>query len=112
MSYSVYVIELDKEFGDSKKARDANPLRDPDKPYVYVGYTSKAPRERFKQHMSGKPGKKGYKLCSKVVYKYGIRLMPDLYEMYNPIYSKKEALKTEIELAVKLRKLGYTVWQN
>ena len=112
MSYNVYVIELDKEFGETKKAKDANPFRNPDKPYVYVGYTSKTPKERFKQHMSGMPGKKGYKLCSKVVYKYGIRLMPSLYAEYNPISSKKEAMKTEILLAESLRKRGYTVWQK
>ena len=112
MSYNVYVIELDKEFGESKKAKEANPYRNPDKPCVYVGYTSKTPKERFKQHMSGLPGKRGYRLCSRVVYKYGIRLRPRLYEKYNPIISKEEAMETEIQLAVKLRKHGYTVWQN
>ncbi|MFC1538974.1 GIY-YIG nuclease family protein [Candidatus Latescibacterota bacterium] len=112
MSYNVYVIELDKEFGETKKAKKANPFRNPDKPYVYVGYTSKIPMERFRQHMSGKPGKKGYKLFSRVVYKYGIRLLPDLYEKYNPIPSKAEAMKMEILLAESLRKQGYTVWQK
>ena len=112
MSYNVYVIELDKEFGETKKAKEANPFRNPDKPYVYVGYTSKTPEERFTQHMSGKRGEKGIKLSSKVVYKYGIRLIPGLYSEYNPISSKKEAMKTEIILAERLRKRGYTVWQK
>ncbi|MFC1651334.1 GIY-YIG nuclease family protein [Candidatus Latescibacterota bacterium] len=112
MSYNVYVIELDKEFGETKKAKEANPFRNPDRPYVYVGYTFKTPEERFKQHMSGKPGKKGYKLSSSVVYKYGIRLMPDLYAKYNPIRSKKDAMGMEIVLAESLRKRGYTVWQK
>ena len=106
MSYNVYVIELDKEFGTTKKAQNANPFRTPDKPCVYVGYTSKTPEKRFDQHMSGKPGKKGYKLCSRVVYMYGIRLLPDLYAKYNPIPSKKEAMKIEIMLAENLRKAG------
>ena len=112
MSYNVYVIELDKEFGETKKAKEANPFRNPDKPYVYVGYTSKTPKERFKQHMSGMRGKKGYKLCSRIVYKYGIRLVPSLYSEYNPISSSEEAMKTEILLAESLRKRGYTVWQK
>ncbi len=112
MSYNVYVIELDKEFSETKKAKEANPFRNPDKPYVYVGYTSKTPKERFKQHMSGMPGKKGIKLSSTVVYKYGIRLIPRLYAEYNPISSRKEAMKMEILLAESLRKRGYTVWQK
>ena len=112
MSYYIYVIELDREFGETKKAKEANPFRNPNKPYVYVGYTSKTPEERFKQHMLGKPGKRGYKLCSKIVYKYGIRLLPNLYEKYNPIRSKEDAMKTEILLAESLRKRGYTVWQK
>ena len=112
MSYNVYVIELDKEFGKTKKAKEANPFRNPDKPYVYVGYTSKTPKERFNQHMLGMRGKKGIKLSSTVVYKYGIRLMPSLYSKYNPINSRKEAMKIEILLAESLRKRGYTVWQK
>jgi len=112
MIYSVYVIELDEEFAETKKAKVANPYRNPDKPCVYVGYTSKTPEYRFNQHMSGSTGKKGYKLCSNVVYKYGIRLRPRLYEKYNPIPTKKDALEMEVFLAERLRKRGYTVWQK
>ncbi len=112
MSYSVYVIELDKEFADLRKAKEANPCRNPDRPCVYVGYTSKSPRARFKQHMFGKVGKKGYRLCSRVVYKYGIKLMPELYAYFNPILKKDDAMEVEILLAKILRKCGYTVWQN
>ena len=53
MAYHVYVIELDKGFADTRKARKANPNRNPDKPCVYVGYTSKTPEQRFEQHMTG-----------------------------------------------------------
>ncbi len=112
MSYHVYVIELDKEFCETAKAKNANPRRNPDKPAVYVGYTSKTPQERFKQHMSGKPGKKGYKLSSGVVYRYGIGLLPHLYEKYNPIRAKNDAMEMELYLADLLRNRGYTVWQN
>lgn len=112
MSYSVYVIELDKEFADLQKAKKVNPCRNPGKPCVYVGYTSKPPRTRFRQHMSGKVGKRGYKLCSRVVYKYGIKLLPELYAHFNPILLKNDAMEVEILLAEILRKSGYTVWQN
>jgi hypothetical protein len=112
MRYNVYVIELDQEFALSQKAKTANPMRDPGKPSVYVGYTSKTPRARFKQHMSGKPGKKGFKLCSRVVFKYGIKLMPELYQHLNPILTKDDAMEVEVLLARILRKCGYTVWQN
>lgn len=108
----MYVIELDKEFSGLGKAKEANPSREPGKPCVYVGYTSKTPRARFRQHMSGRPGKKGQRIHSTVVYKYGIRLMPELYEMYNPIRTKERAMEAEILLAKILRLSGYTVWQN
>ena len=111
MSYYVYVIELDKEFGSMKKAKEANPLRNPYKLCVYVGYSSKSPVERFKQHMSGARNKKG-PIYSKVVYKYGVRLRPRLYEKYNPISTQKQAMEAEVLLAERLRKRGYTVWHN
>lgn len=111
MSYSVYVIELDSEFAGTRKAKTANPLRDPDKPCVYVGYTSKNPEIRFKEHMRGARNEKG-PIYSKVVYKFGVRLRPRLYEQYNPIGTQEQALETEALLAERLRKRGYTVWQN
>ena len=111
MSYHVYVIELDKEFAESKRAIEANPLRNPDKPCVYVGYTSKTPEKRFKEHMSGARNKKG-PIYSKVVYKYGVCLRPGLYEKYNPISIQKQAMEAEVLLAERLRKRRYTVWQN
>ncbi len=38
--------------------------------------------------------------------------MPSLYVEYNPISSRKEAMKMEILLAESLKKRGYTVWQK
>lgn len=112
MKYHVYVIELDREFADLRKAVEANPDRDPSRPCVYVGYTSKTPRQRFKQHMSGKPGRRGRRTHSTVVYKYGIKLLPELYRMFNPIPSRERAMEAEVMLANLLRVCGYTVWQN
>lgn len=111
MSYCVYVIELDREFAGTRKARKANPHRDPNKPCVYVGYTSKIPETRFKEHMGGARNENG-PIYSKVVKEYGIRLRPRLYEKYNPIGTQEQAMGIEVLLAERLRKRGYTVWQN
>ena len=112
MAYNVYVIELDEEFAHTKKALEANPARDPRKPCVYVGYTSKSPKARFRQHMSGQPGKRGSRVHSSVVYRYGIRLLPEIYEKLNPLRTKEDAMEAEVQLANLLRICGYTVWQN
>ena len=112
MAYNVYVIELDNEFAQTKKALEANPARDPMKPCVYVGYTSKSPKARIRQHMSGKPGKRGSRVHSSIVYRFGIRLLPDLYAKLNPIRTKEDAMEAEVLLARLLRTCGYTVWQN
>jgi len=112
MAYCVYVIELDSEFGELRKAREANPSRNPTRPCVYVGYSAKTPKARFRQHMAGKPGRRGQKTHSSVVYRYGVRLLPELYEKFNPIASKEEAMEAEVLLAKLLRLAGYTVWQN
>ena len=111
VKYSVYVIELKKEFSLTKKAQEHNPRQEADKPCVYVGYTSKTPEQRFKQHMEGARNKRG-PLYSRVVFKYGIRLLPNEYERFNPIRTKEEAEKKEKELTEKLRRKGYTVWSN
>jgi len=57
--------------------------------------------ERFKNH------KNGHK-SSSWVHKYGIALMPALYEHLNPM-TYKEAVKMEGDLAEDLRRRGYTV---
>ena len=112
VQYYVYVIELDKAFARTKKAQRANPNQDLAKPCVYVGSTSKTPEERFEQHVKAARSRKGYRIHSSVVLNHGICLMPEEFEKYNPIKTKKEALKKEIELTLELRKKGYTVWSN
>ena len=46
---------------------------------LYVGMTSKSPKERFEQHKSGYRSKKGHKISSSIVEKYGLYLRPSLY---------------------------------
>jgi hypothetical protein len=112
MEYCVYVIELDKAFALTSRARKENPNANIDKPCIYVGYSSKKPEERFYVHMNGIRNKNGRPLFSRIVYKHGIRLRPRLYEKYNPIANKSEALEKEKELAEKYRRRGYTVWSR
>tara|TARA_B100001093_G_scaffold23025_1_gene20428 strand:- start:108 stop:449 length:342 start_codon:yes stop_codon:yes gene_type:complete len=110
-THSIYVIELHKLILKNKAFKNANPNYDESKPCVYIGMTSKTPEQRFSEHITGGRGKKGQKLYSTKVRKYGIRLKPRLYRSHNPM-TKKEAVDFEIEKARRLRKRGYGVWQN
>ncbi|GLR16171.1 hypothetical protein [Portibacter lacus] len=111
-SYHVYVIELSKKvWSESAKFRDANPQFNGVLECLYVGMTSRTPKERFEQHKSGYISKKGHKISSSLVQKYGLYLRPSLYEKYNPL-SRTEAIKMEKELALSLKKQRYAVWWN
>jgi hypothetical protein len=109
--YYVYVIELDKEFALTTKAREANPKQDLKKPCIYVGSSSKTPEERFREHIKGARNSRG-PLFSRVVYRYGKRLLPNEYRKYNPISTREEAQEMEKNLTEEYRKRGYTVWSN
>lgn len=111
-SYSVYVIELNRKvFSESYRFRHANPQYNGVLECLYVGMTSTTPKERFVQHKSGYKNKRGIKISSFVVEKYGLYLRPSLYRHLNPM-SKKEAAKMEKELALALRRKRYAVWWN
>ena len=79
---------------------------------LYVGMTSKTPKERFLQHKTGYRNKKGYKLSSNIVEKYGLYLRPSLYNHIEPMATRAEALKMEETLALELRRQRYAVWFN
>ena len=111
--YSVYVIELSKRvFTDNRRFRAANPQFNGVLQCLYVGMTSKTPEDRFKQHKTGYKNKKGHKLSSNIVEKYGMYLRPSLYNHINPIKTRAEALKMEAQLALELRRMRYAVWYN
>tara|TARA_R110001583_G_scaffold14943_1_gene61986 strand:- start:2461 stop:2811 length:351 start_codon:yes stop_codon:yes gene_type:complete len=111
--YRVYVIELSKRvFTDNYKFRAANPQFNGVLQCLYVGMTSKSPKERFDQHKNGFVNKKGHKLSSRIVEKYGMYLRPSLYNHIAPLYSRAEALKMEETLALELRRQRYAVWFN
>ncbi|NJN42962.1 MAG: ribose-5-phosphate isomerase [Flammeovirgaceae bacterium] len=112
--YCVYVIELSKRvFTESAKFRAANPQFNGVLECLYVGMTSKTPKERWEQHKTGYRNKKGYKLSSNIVEKYGTYLRPNLFNHLNekPM-TRVEALKAEEKLAWDLRRMGYAVWFN
>jgi len=112
VNYSVYVVELDKQvWTERKKFRDANPQFRGIKECLYVGMTSNTPKERFLKHKRGHKNKKGYKISSSYVEKYGKFLRPSLYNEINPL-TKSRAVEMERRLALQLKKQGYAVWWN
>lgn len=113
VQYRIYVVELSKRvFTENKKFREANPQFNGVLQCLYVGMTSKTPKERFLQHKSGYKNKKGYKISSNIVEKYGLYLRPSLYNHIDPIATRQEALKKEESLALELRRQRYAVWFN
>ena len=113
MKYRVYVIELSKRvFTENSKFRAANPQFNGVLECLYVGMTSKDPKERFEQHKKGLRSKKGHKLSSNIVRKYGSFLRPNLYNHIEPMATRAEALKMEEKLALELRRKRYAVWFN
>lgn len=111
--YSIYVIELSKKvFTENRKFREANPQFNGVLECLYVGMTSKTPKERFDQHKNGTLSKKGYNISSKIVQKYGLYLRGSLFNHVDPIKNKAQALKMEEQLALELRRKKYAVWFN
>ncbi len=111
--YRIYVVELSKRvFTENTKFRAANPQFNGVLQCLYVGMTSKTPKERFIQHKTGYRNKKGYKISSNIVEKYGLYLRPSLYNHLDPIATRQEALKMEETLSLELRRQRYAVWYN
>ena len=99
--HNVYVVLLRDAVAKHPSILRLNPKRDPLKACVYVGMTGIPVDHRFENH------KNGYK-SAWVVRKYGVRLMPELYEHLNPM-PFEAAVQMELELAEDLRAAGYTV---
>ena len=87
--HSVYVVYLRNPKGDGKAG-------------YYVGMTGLTPEQRLANHLSGIK-------AARVVTKYGVRLVPTLYEHLNPL-TYADALRLEGELAASLRKRGFQVF--
>ena len=99
--HHVYVVLLAPEAAKERRILKANPNRDRTKPCVYVGMSGLEPEERFQNH------KNGIK-AARVVQRYGVRLLSELYECFNPM-PFAAAAQMERELAEDLRNQGYTV---
>jgi len=101
--YHVYVIELSKDVLYEGRFTKANPGYIAGKPCVYVGMTGLDPDVRFDKHKAGIQS-------NRFVKQFGLRLLPDLYELYNPM-AYEAARDLEVELAIDFREAGYGVWQ-
>lgn len=102
--YHVYVVQLSKDVRYEPRFKRANADYDARKPCVYVGMTGLDPDVRFDKHKAGIQANKYVRL-------YGERLLPELYEVYNPM-PYEAARDMEVELAIGLREEGYGVWQG
>ena len=101
--YHVYVIELSKDVLFEARFRRANPAYITGKPCMYVGMTGLDPDVRFDKHKAGIQS-------NRYVKEFGLRLLPELYDLYNPL-SYAHARDLEVELAIDFREAGYGVWQ-
>ena len=101
--YHVYVVELSDRVWNVARFRRANPQWRLGKPFVYVGMTGLDPDLRFDRHKAGIQ-------ANGFVRDYGLRLLPQLYERYNPM-PYEAARGMEVELGIALRHAGYGVWQ-
>ena len=99
--HHVYVVLLDSAAAKDRKILAANPNRDAGKPCVYVGMTGLQPEERFWNHKNGEK-------AARIVQRFGVRLLPELFAHLNPM-PFDAAAQMEKELAEDLRAQGYTV---
>jgi len=102
-AHRVYVVLLSDQVWEERRFRDANPDYRHRRPCVYVGMTGLDPDLRFDRHKAGIQ-------ANRFVFRYGMRLLPELYEVYNPM-PYQAAREMEVEVAIGLREQGYAVWQ-
>ncbi len=112
--YYIYVGQLSKEFVRSSKAKKKNNNINPKYDFgLYVGYSSKPPRERWDQHLKKAKSKKGIKIFSKVAAKWGENYIHwKKFQKYNPVKSISKAKALERKIAIKYRDKGYAVWSD
>lgn len=101
--HHVYVIELSKDVLLEPRFRKNNPKYIDGNPCVYVGMTGLDPDVRFDKHKAGIQ-------ANSYAQKHGLRLLPDLYEAFNPM-SYTDAVDKEIEVGIDLRSAGFGMWQ-
>ncbi len=104
LSHNVYVVELDPRVLRFRAFRARNPGHRKGMPCVYVGMTGLPPGERFQNHKAGVK-------ANRFVRDFGIGLLPELYECFNPM-PFEAAQEMEEGLAADLRAKGFAVWQG
>ena len=102
--HSVYVVLLSPTVRKNRHFAAKNPRMRPGMPCVYVGLTGLTPDERFANHRDGHKS-------ARFAGSKGVRLVPELYERFNPMPFAVGAA-FEPYLAGALRRAGYGVWQN
>jgi len=101
--YHVYVVELSNDVLFNARFMRSNPDYQLGKPCVYVGMTGLDPDVRFDKHKAGIQ-------ANRYVQKFGQRLLPEIYALYNPL-TYEDARSLEVELGIDLREGGFGVWQ-
>ena len=104
LRFYVYVVLLSEEVRLHRKFTNANPQYERGSACVYVGMTGLDPDTRFDKHKAGIKANTYVKL-------YGERLMPELVADLKQPMSYADAKYMEVDVAIKLRELGYAVWQ-
>lgn len=97
------VIELHPDLLLEPRFRKCNPGHVDGQPCVYVGMTGLEPDVRFDKHKAGIQ-------ANAHVQQYGLRLLPDLYEGFNPM-RHEDAAEREAAVGTDLRSAGFAVWQ-
>lgn len=102
--YYIYVIRLNKEVVNRKSFMAANPDYVQGQPCVYVGMTGLDPDTRFDKHKAGIK-------ANRFARDYGENLMPEIVDDLVQPMSYEDAKYLEVDTAIRLRKLGFAVWQ-
>ena len=71
--------------------------------WIDLEMTGLDPDVRFDKHMAGIQ-------ANRYVLRHGLRLLPDLFDAFNPMTRAQAQLK-EVEIAIDLRSAGFGVWQ-
>ena len=102
--HHVYVVLLNAQVLTRPRFQKANPGYKSGMPCVYVGMTGLDPDARFDKHKAGIQSNAFVRL-------YGERLMPELVDDLRQPMSYDDAQYMEVDVAVRLREIGYGVWQ-
>ena len=96
-------VELSQDVLLNARFMRSNLGYQPGKRCVYVGMTGLDPDVRFDKHKAGIQ-------ANRYVQEFGVRLMPEIYALYNPL-AYDEARRLEVELGIDLHEGGFGVWQ-